>query len=166
MIKHTIILSAIALMLSGCNSTQQNEQVQNQEPTEQNLAEEATSAAQTGNPQIENEGPEVVKGLFSKYVLGDGEVTEENLKQYCTDKMIKYLYDSYEYDGEGIAIWRFRGTADGLELLLPKLTSIESLGGNKFRVNYVNGREGTEAHHCDVLAVLVDGKVLIDEIVE
>ena len=114
MIKHTIILSAIALMLSGCNSTQQNEQVQNQEPTEQNLAEEATSAAQTGNPQIESEGPEVVKGLFSKYVLGDGEVTEENLKQYCTDKMIKYLYDSYEYDGEGIAIWMFRGTACGL----------------------------------------------------
>ncbi|MBP5457540.1 MAG: hypothetical protein J6Y37_13700 [Paludibacteraceae bacterium] len=166
MIKHTIILSAIALMLSGCNSGQKNEQTPEQETTEQSNTAEATDATPTGNPQIEKEGPDIVKGLFSKYVLGSEDVTDENLKQYCTDKMIKYLYDSYEYDGEGIAIWMLRGTAVGLELCGPKITSIESLGGDKFRVNYVNGSEGTEAHHCDVAAVVVDGKVLIDKIVD
>ncbi|MBO4244468.1 MAG: hypothetical protein J5882_05370, partial [Bacteroidales bacterium] len=131
--------------------------------------EKFTVAASNSNSydtmeEISAKGTNIIKELYNKYVLGDENPTNENLKKYCTDKMIKYLWDQYSYDGEDIAIWCFRGNCH-TEIMSAKITEIENLQGGFFRVHYVNGQE-KEAYYCDVCAVLENGNVLIDSIVK
>lgn len=39
---------------------------------------------------------------------------EDFLKKHCTGRLLKYLQENYDYDGEGYAVWLFRtGSQDG-----------------------------------------------------
>lgn len=115
--------------------------------------------------KINEKREQIIKELYTKYVFGDEEPDEENLKKYCTDKMIKYLRDHYDYEGEGIAIWCFRGNCQ-TEILQAKITDIRILGGGFLRINYVNGSQGKDEFFCDVCAVVENDKVLIDSIIK
>lgn len=119
------------------------------------------NAMDEGNKIIEEQAPDMLSEFYTRYVIDMEEVDDNILKKYCTEKLIQKLHDDYDYDGEGIAIWNFRSSKHDNEMYNGKLTGVESLGGGKFRVHYVN--TGT-AYSRDVTVVVVDGTVLLDEI--
>ena len=107
----------------------------------------------------------MLRTFYTKYVLGMEDVDDNILNKYCTPRMIKYLYDAYQYDGEGIAIWEFRGSEQG-ELLDAKFTQAIPLGNGRFRVRYTNDGDNAIKDSCDVQIITTNGKMLIDEIID
>ena len=107
----------------------------------------------------------MLRTFYTKYVLDMEDVDDNILKNYCTKRMIKYLYDAFQYEGEGIAIWEFRGSEGG-ELLNAKFTQAIPLGNGKFRVRYTNGSDNEIKDSCDVMIIEANGKMLIDEIIK
>lgn len=111
---------------------------------------------------LEEQAPARIKDFYIKYVYGGWETNEGALRKYCTKKMVKKLRDSYDYEGEGFAVWDFRAKLDDSDFSVSSFQSVESRGDGVFRAHY---KEFGKAGYCDVRMVMEDGKPMIDQII-
>ena len=90
---------------------------------------------------IDNNKVNFIKKLYNRYVFG-GEDFAPVAHDYCTDKMCRFLIDSYEYDcpegEECYAVNMFRSEFQDGESDVCKLTSIIDLKNGWYRVRFVD----------------------------
>lgn len=67
------------------------------------------SAARKGDDEEARE-EKMVKDFIVDMYDNDRYMEYEFLEEHCTDGMLKFLKESYEYDGEGYAVWLFRSS--------------------------------------------------------
>ena len=87
------------------------------------------------------------------------------LEAHCSEGMLQYLRDQYEYDGEGYAIWLFRtGSQDGkpgAEGVKDKVHSITKDSEGWYHYTFTdagwNGENKLKVH-------VENGKVVIDDL--
>ena len=87
------------------------------------------------------------------------------LEQHCTDKLLKYLKEQYEYDGEGYAVWLFRTSSQdgkpGVENVRDQIISIAKDSEGWYHYQFFDGGWRGE----NKLRIYVeDGKVMMDEL--
>lgn len=166
-----VVCISTASVSTGCNSSAKQAEVDSIAGRDSVVCADSTmnkvsvtsgnNTVDEMNKMIEEQAPNMLSEFYTRYVINMEEVNDNILKKFCTERLIQKLHDDYDYDGEGIAIWDFRSSKHDNEMYDGKLTGVESLGGGKFRVHYVN--TGT-AYSRDVAVVVVDGTVLLDEI--
>ena len=108
-------------------------------------------------------GDKIVR-FYEDYVFygKDDLTTEEAVVRYCTPRLARKLKDAYEYDGEGYAIWDFRGPqhqagdsdAHHVDAVTPK-------GDGLYQVEYTDGGQKLS---CTVSVIVEGSKVLFDDI--
>lgn len=87
---------------------------------------------------------------------------EGEVKKHCTPELAKRLKDNYDYDGEGYAIWDFRGKDWGPgDSDAHKVDNIKPLGNGNYKVEY---RDGGQKMSCTVAVIVREGKILFADI--
>lgn len=153
-----IVLLSLVVTTIGCNSSAKREQAIADSIARADSIAKADSIANVAK-MIEEQAPVKIKEFYDKFVFGTTTLDDENIKEYCTEKLIKNLHDAYENIDN--AIMKFRnegpiGNSDG-----QFLTDVERLGDGKFKACYIDWGVSQSA----ILTVVVeDGKVLMDEI--
>ena len=102
--------------------------------------------------------------FYEDYVFygKDDLTTEEAVAKYCTRRLAQKLKDSYEYDGEGYAIWDFRGPQWGAgDSDAHQVDAVTPLGGNRYKVEYF---DGGEKYSCTVNVIVRGNSILFDGI--
>jgi hypothetical protein len=155
--------SALAMLVlvmatTGCNSSAKRQQAIADSIARADSIAKADSIANVAK-MIEEQAPVKIKEFYDKYVFGTTTLNDENVKEYCTEKLNKKLHEAYENIGN--AIMKFRnegpiGNSDG-----QFLTDVERLGDGKYKACYIDWGVSQSAI---LTVVVVDGKVLMDEI--
>ena len=84
------------------------------------------------------------------------------MKKYCSPRLVQKLKDDYEYDGEGYAIWNFRGPQWGPgDSNAHEVDAVSPLGDGKYKVLYY---DGDEEFTCTVSVIVEGSTVLFDGI--
>ena len=83
------------------------------------------------------------------------------LEQHCTARLLQKLKDEYEYDGEGLAFWLFRSTAQDVGPEESKVTEVSTDDGLWYNYKFLDGGWHGENR---VKCVVVDGKVWMDDV--
>ncbi|MBO4658477.1 MAG: hypothetical protein J5637_02520 [Prevotella sp.] len=102
--------------------------------------------------------------FYEDYVFyGKDDLTiEEAVKKYCTPRLVQKLKDDYEYEGEGYAIWDFRGPLWGPgDSIAHKVDAVSPLGNGKYKVCYY---DGDEEFTCTVSVIVKGNTILFDGI--
>ena len=87
---------------------------------------------------------------------------EEAVKKYCTPELVRKLKDDYDYDGEGYAIWDFRGPQWGPgDSDAHQVDAVTPMGEGRYKVEYT---DGGEKHSCTVSVIVKGSNVLFDGI--
>ena len=148
------IASMAMITLSSCNGNTQSNNENDADSTA--IVNENVEAPAVSDDEIKD----FITTMYNDYLYGE----EEFLREYCTDKMMKKLAaDEYEYDGEGLAIWLFRTTAqDGT----PDNDGVKSVyreddNNDWWRYEFIDeGYKGINR----IKILIVDGKIQIDDI--
>ena len=175
--KKAILLAIAAIVVAACTSKTSKDVATDDTLTDDTLASESLTsdsvvvpdneenAGKEGFPEdVENEVIETIRTFYEDYVFyGKDDLNiEETVEKYCTKELAKKLKDDYEYEGEGYAIWDFRGKDWGPgDSMAKKVDDIKSLGGGNYRVEY---RDGDQKMSCVVTVVVKDGKILFDDV--
>ncbi|MBP3832643.1 MAG: hypothetical protein ILA03_01595 [Bacteroidaceae bacterium] len=138
--KFLLLLSVIALCaVTGCNSKKGS------------ISENdgATLKAELERIGIDN-NDSVFAEFFSAIFNSRLYENDKFLTKYCTDKLLKKLVDTYEYEGKGYATWLFRnGYQDGPSNDY-KLTKIVPEGNGWYKYDYID-MGNTGSHRIKVL---------------
>lgn len=147
------IASMAMITLSSCNGNTQSNNENDADSTA--IVNENVEAPAVSDDEIKD----FITTMYNDYLYGE----EEFLREYSTDKMMKKLADEYEYDGEGLAIWLFRTTAqDGT----PDNDGVKSVyreddNNDWWRYEFIDeGYKGINR----IKILIVDGKIQIDDI--
>lgn len=87
------------------------------------------------------------------------------LEEHCTERLLQYLREQYEYDGEGYAFWLFRTSSQdgkpGAENVRNQIISIAKNNEGWYLYQFFDGGWRGENK---IKAYVEDGKVMIDQI--
>ena len=88
------------------------------------------------------------------------------LEAHCTKRLLKYLREQYEYDGEGYAVWLFRTSSQdgkpGAENTKDKVTDITKDGDDWYRYKFTDG--GWRGENKLNIYFDEDGNVMMDAV--
>ena len=88
------------------------------------------------------------------------------LEAHCTKRLLKYLREQYEYDGEGYAVWLFRTSSQdgkpGTENIKDKVTDISKDGEDWYRYEFTDG--GWRGENKLNIYIDEDGNVMMDAV--
>lgn len=154
------------MITTGCNSSAKREQAIADSIARVDSIARADSIAKADSianvaRMIEEQAPEKIKVFYRKFVFGVSDLNNENITEYCTEKLIKKLRADYDYDGEGYAVWGFRSGAQNGDTDAQALTDVESLGDGKFKACYY---DMGKVQSITITVVVDDGNILFDEI--
>jgi len=147
------IASMAMITLSSCNGNTQSNNGNDADSTE--VVNENVEAPAVSDDEIKD----FITTMYNDYLYGE----EDFLREYCTDKMMKKLADEYEYDGEGLAIWLFRTTAQDGTPDNDGVKSVYREDGNNDWWRYEFIDEGYKGINR-IKILIVDGKIQIDDI--
>lgn len=111
------------------------------------------------------EGDPVIRQFITDMYENQRYYDDDFLEQHCTDVLLKYLKDQYEYDGEGYAGWLFRTSSQdgkpGSEGVRDKVLSIIKDNAGWYHYKFTDGgwRGENKVH-----AYIEDGKVMMDDV--
>ena len=139
--------------------------------TVDSLATDSVAASEGGEAEkqliesdINEKIVEKIRAFYEDYVFyGKKDLNiEEAVKKNCTKRLAQQLKESYQYDGEGYAIWDFRGPDWGPgDSDAHKVDDIIPLGDGKYKVEY---RDGGQKMSCTVTMVVNGQDILFDDI--
>ena len=153
-----VVLLSLVMATTGCNSSAKRQQAIADSIARADSIAKADSIANVAK-MIEEQAPVKIKEFYEKYVFGTTTLDDENVKEYCTEKLIKKLHEAYENIGNAIFKFRNEGTIGNADVQL--LTDVERLGDGKYKACYIDWGVSQSA----ILTVVVEGgKVLMDEI--
>lgn len=148
----------LVMATTGCNSSAKREQAIADSIARADSIAKADSIANVAK-MIEEQAPVKIKEFYDKFVFGTTTLDDENMKEYCTEKLIKKLHDAYENIGDAIMKFRNEGRIGNSDAQL--LTDVERLGDGKYKACYIDWGISQSV----ILTVVVEGgKVLMDEI--
>ena len=144
-----LVLLSLVVTTTGCNSSAKREQAIADSIARADSIAKADSIANVVK-MIDEQASDKIREFYRSFVFGSSTLDDENVKEYCTEKLAKKLRDDYEYeDGQD-------GDSDA-ELL----TDVEKLGNGKFKASLIDRGESLSV----ILTVVVEGgKILIDEV--
>lgn len=125
---------------------------------EANIFQQEIDEALEGDPAIQS----FIIDMYENQRYND----EAFLKAHCTEHLLKYLRDQYEYDGEGYAGWLFRTSSQdgkpGSENVRDQIISIAKDNDGWYHYQFFDG--GWRGENKVNLWVGSDGKVMMDGI--
>jgi len=150
------IASMAMITFSSCNGNTQGNNKNDADSTEVVVNKADTAVVQTvSDAEIE----EFITNMYNNHLYAE----EDFLREYCTDKMMQKLADEYEYDGEGLAFWLFRTSAqDGT----PDNDGVKSVyreedNNDWWRYEFIDeGYKGINR----IKILIIDGQIRIDDI--
>lgn len=108
---------------------------------------------------------ETIKDFITEMYENQMYYDEDFLEEHCTKKLLKYLKDNYEYDGEGYAGWLFRTSAqDGKPDAEPtpdEVIKVWSDGDGWYNYQFTDGGWSGENR---VKCTVENGKVMMSEL--
>ena len=88
------------------------------------------------------------------------------LEAHCTKRLLKYLREQYDYDGEGYAVWLFRISSQdgkpGVENTKDEVTDISKDGDDWYRYKFTDG--GWRGENKLNIYIDEDGNVMMDAV--
>lgn len=159
-----IVVSACFLLTctTSCeNGKNANDKNASEEVTEKNVDEEVKDDASAQNSEDDVLIRDFITNMYEHTLYND----EDFLKAHCTAKMLQYLKDQYEYDGEGYAGWLFRTASQdgkpGAEDVKDKVLSITKDSEGWYHYTFTDGGW----HGENKMKVHVEnGEVMVDEL--
>ena len=111
------------------------------------------------------EGDPVIRDFITDMYENSKYNEYDFLEKHCTESLLKYLKDNYDYDGDGYAVWLFRtGGQDGKpgsENVRNKIVSITKDNQGWYHYKFIDaGWRGENK----IKAYVENGKVMMDEL--
>lgn len=159
-----LAVSSLLITATSCNNGKSTndsndaEDVKEEKVVEENkLDEEEQAKMQEDDAVIQ----EFITNMYENHLYCEYDF----LEAHCSEGMLQYLRDQYEYDGEGYAIWLFRtGSQDGkpgAEGVKDKVHSITKDSEGWYHYTFTdagwNGENKLKVH-------VENGKVVIDDL--
>ncbi len=155
-----LVLLSLVVTTTGCNSSAKREQAIADSIARADSIAKADSIANVVK-MIDEQASDKIREFYRSFVFGSSTLDDENVKEYCTEKLAKKLRDDYEYEDGGYAISDFRSDAQDGDSDAELLTDVEKLGNGKFKASLIDRGESLSV----ILTVVVEGgKILIDEV--
>lgn len=155
-----LVLLSLVVITTGCNSSAKREQAIADSIARADSIAKADSIANVVK-MIDEQASDKIREFYRSFVFGSSILDDENVKEYCTEKLAKKLRDDYEYEGGGYEISNFRSDAQDGNSDTELLTDVEKLGNGKFKASLIDRGKSLSV----ILTVVVEGgKVLMDEI--
>ena len=164
-----IAMSAFFLLTcaTSCNNGKSaNDKNDTEEVTEKNMENGGKDDAEKEDALVQNsEDDALIRDFITNMYENELYYDYDFLKAHCTARMLQYLKDEYEYDGEGYAGYLFRtGAQDskpGAENVKDKVLSITRDSDGWYHYTFTDGGW----HGENKIKVHVEnGKVMVDEL--
>lgn len=147
---------ATATICGGCKSNKSNVDTEEVDEFDEDEDENEASVLEV-DPVIND----FIVDMYENHRYFD----EDFLKEHCTERLLQFLKDNYDYDGEGYAGWLFRTSSQdgkpGAEGTLDKVTSVTI--DEEGWYHYVFTDAGWHGEN-KVKAFVENGKVMMDQL--
>jgi hypothetical protein len=160
--KKFLLIAMSALFLLTCATSCNNGKSAN----DKNGTEEINENEGKDDALVENaEDDAIIRDFITNMYENKLYYDEDFLKAHCTAKMLQYLKDQYEYDGDGYAGYRFRTSAQddkpGAEDIKDKVLNITKDSEGWYHYTFTDGGW----HGENKIKVRVEnGEVMVDEL--
>lgn len=163
--KFLLIFVSVSLLLASTtscdNGKNANDKNATDEVTEENVENEVKDDASAQNAEDDALIRDFITNMYEQARYNE----EDFLKAHCTAKMLQYLKDQYEYDGEGYAGWLFRTSSQdgkpGVEDATSKVLSITKDDEGWYHYTFTDGGWHGENK---VKVHVENGEVMVDEL--